>query len=354
MPDRKTDVMKKIIMPIVLGIAIAGGIAGYRSWTRNHMPAENSLLELYGNVDIRKVDLGFRVPGKITEVSIEEGERVAPDDLIAVLDSAPYDEEMDLAVAVKNQSAAELERLKNGPRPQEIRQATARVEELKASLKNLRQEYDRIKTLVSDGATSRQSFDDISARRDEAHARLNSAEAQLALALEGSRREDIAAARARLEASAATIQRAQRQLADTRLTAPAGGILLTRAKEPGSIVAAGQTVAVVSLTDPVWVRAYVAEPDLGHIWPGMPAEIITDTRPDTPYQGHVGFISPEAEFTPKNVETPRLRTDLVYRFRVVADNPDQGLRQGMPVTVRIDTSATPPPVRNTASSETAE
>ncbi|MDD4073641.1 MAG: efflux RND transporter periplasmic adaptor subunit, partial [Desulfobacterales bacterium] len=157
-----------------------------------------------------------------------------------------------------------------------------------------------------------------------------------------------------LEASAATIQRAQRQLADTRLTAPAGGILLTRAKEPGSIVAAGQTVAVVSLTDPVWVRAYVAEPDLGHIWPGMPAEIITDTRPDTPYQGHVGFISPEAEFTPKNVETPRLRTDLVYRFRVVADNPDQGLRQGMPVTVRIDTSATPPPVRNTASSETAE
>ena len=94
--------------------------------------------------------------------------------------------------------------------------------------------------------------------------------------------------------------------------------------------------------DPVWVRAYVPEPDLGKIWPGMPAEILTDSRPDRPYQGHVGFISPEAEFTPKNVETPRLRTDLVFRLHVVADNPDEGLRQGMPVTVKLDTRNPPP------------
>jgi HlyD family secretion protein len=119
-------------------------------------------------------------------------------------------------------------------------------------------------------------------------------------------------------------------------------VLLTRIAEPGAIVAAGQTVATLSLNDPIWVRAYVPEPDLGKIWPGMPAEILTDSRPDRPYKGHVGFISPEAEFTPKNVETPRLRTDLVFRLRVVADNPDEGLRQGMPVTVTLDTSHAPP------------
>jgi HlyD family secretion protein len=101
-------------------------------------------------------------------------------------------------------------------------------------------------------------------------------------------------------------------------------------------------VATLSLNDPVWIRAYVPEPDLGKIWPGMPAEIFTDTRPEHPYKGQVGFISPEAEFTPKNVETPRLRTDLVFRLRVVADNPDEGLRQGMPVTVKLDTSQAPP------------
>jgi len=302
--------MKKIILIIVLAAAISGGIAGYRYWVQNQTPQNTTLLELYGNVDIRRVNLGFRVPGKIAEVCIEEGDRVNPGDVIAVLDDAPYREELALAVADKDRVTAELARLENGTRPQEIRQDRAQVEERTANLKNIQQEYDRIKTLISDGATTRQSFDDISARRDEAQARLKIAQANLALALEGFRKEDIAAGRARLATSIASLERANRRLTDIRLTAPTQGILLIRVQEPGAVVGAGQTVAVVSLTDPVW--------------PGIPAEIITDTRPDTPYKGHVGFISPEAEFTPKNVETPRLRTDLVYRFRVVADNPDQG------------------------------
>jgi len=345
--------MKKIILLIVLAAAIAGGITGYRHWKRDRATQTTSLLVFYGNVDIRTVNLGFRVPGKISGVNVEEGDRINPGDVIAVLDDAPYREELALAAADRDRASAELDRLQSGTRPQEIRQARAQVDERTTNLKILQLEYDRIKALAADGAATRQAFDDISARRDEAMARLSIAEASLALALEGFRKEDIAAGRARLASSVAGVQRATRQLGDTRLTAPDKGILLTRVEEAGTVVGAGQTVAVLSLTDPVWVRAYVAEPDLGRLWPGMPAQIVTDSRPDSPYTGHVGFISPEAEFTPKNVETPKLRTDLVYRFRVVADNPDEGLRQGMPVTVRIDTSATPPAAGHTAPSGTA-
>ena len=114
-------------------------------------------------------------------------------------------------------------------------------------------------------------------------------------------------------------------------------MILTRIQEPGAIVAEGAPVYTLSLTAPVWVRTYVAEPDLGRIHPGMPAAVTTDSAPDKVYAGQIGFISPVAEFTPKTVETTSLRTDLVYRLRVIVDNPDNGLRQGMPVTVTLRT-----------------
>ena len=195
---------------------------------------------------------------------------------------------------------------------------------------------------MAQNVVSQQAFDNSLARRDAAQARLENAREALALAEEGFRKEDIAAGRAQFAEAEARLESARIRLADTAILAPSDGVLLTRVVEPGTILAAGQTVATLSLNDPVWVRAYVPEPDLGKIWPGMPAEILTDSRPDRPYQGHVGFISPEAEFTPKNVETPRLRTDLVFRVRVVADNPDEGLRQGMPVTVKLDIRNPPP------------
>jgi HlyD family secretion protein len=126
------------------------------------------------------------------------------------------------------------------------------------------------------------------------------------------------------------------QLADTVLTAPSAGIILTRAVEPGTMLSAGSTVLTLSLTDPVWVRAYVDEPDLGKVAPGTKVSVYTDARKE-PYPGTVGFVSPTSEFTPKNVETTDLRTALVYRLRIVIDRPDSQLRQGMPVTVRIAT-----------------
>jgi HlyD family secretion protein len=122
------------------------------------------------------------------------------------------------------------------------------------------------------------------------------------------------------------------------LVAPGVGTILTRAQERGAILQAGTTVFTLTLASPVWVRTYVNERDLGLVRPGMAAQVATDTAPQQPYAGHIGFISPTAEFTPKTVETRELRTDLVYRLRVVVDNPDGGLRQGMPVTVGLPLS----------------
>ena len=150
----------------------------------------------------------------------------------------------------------------------------------------------------------------------------------------GPRREDNDAARALLAQETASIIQIERKLADSNLVAPNDGIILTRSREIGAIVQAGETVFTLTLTTPVWVRTYVNERDLGLIRPGMPASVTTDTAPNRPYSAHIGFISPTAEFTPKTVETREIRTNLVYRLRVVVDNPDGGLRQGMPVTVK--------------------
>jgi len=162
----------------------------------------------------------------------------------------------------------------------------------------------------------------------------NSTEA-LRLLEEGTRPEDIAAARANLQASESSLASAQTSLKDATLVAPADGVILSRVREPGAIVSPSDIVYVLSLANPVWVRAYIAEPNLGRIHTGMRVQVFTDSAPDKPYSGTIGFISPVAEFTPKSVETPELRTDLVYRLRIVIDQGSNGLRQGMPVTVRI-------------------
>jgi HlyD family secretion protein len=140
----------------------------------------------------------------------------------------------------------------------------------------------------------------------------------------------------------ARLSAAQTTLDDTRLVAPSDGVVISRVHELGAIVSPNDIVYVLSLTRSVWVRAYVAETQLGKLRQGMDVAVFSDASPHHPSHGHVGFVSPTAEFTPKSVETPELRTDLVYRLRVIVDDPDPGLRQGMPVTVQIQTGGAGP------------
>jgi HlyD family secretion protein len=157
----------------------------------------------------------------------------------------------------------------------------------------------------------------------------------LALMKAGFRTEDIEAAAAQLAQQQATVKVVERQLADADLIAPCDGVIESRARETGAIVNVGETVFVESLTTPVWVRTYVSEPDLPRVHPGMEVEVKLDRNDVAAMKGKIGFISTEAEFTPKTVETRELRTALVYRLRIVIDDPSDLLRQGMPVTVTV-------------------
>lgn len=328
--------MKKIIPVIVL---IAG--AGVAAWWYD-VPARlgwqtetHREFVLYGDVDIRQVSLGFRVNGRIEKLAVDEGDVIRSGELLAKLDAQPYGYAAREAEANVAALRATLEKLKAGPRPTEIAKARAVYNESLADLHNADLALDRAQQLRPQGTISQANLDQATASKAMAAARADSANEALKLLEEGSRAEDIANAAAQLRAAEATLDSARTSLEDTELRAPNDGVILSRVRETGAVVSPADTVFVLSLTQPVWVRAYVAEPDLGRIHPGMKVEVTSDTRPKEAYQGTIGFISPVAEFTPKSVETPELRTDLVYRLRVVIDEPGPDLRQGMPVTVRL-------------------
>lgn len=316
-------------------VAIAGGI-GFL-WMQR-AGTDGGPLRLYGNVDIREVNLAFRQPGRIAEMMFDEGDTITRGMRMAVLDDQPYRDALASAEASVRVAQAELSKLRSGLRPQEITQAQEALRHAEAFALNAELDYQRQSGLLASGASSRQIFDAARATRDQAVAGVESAEAALSLAMEGFRTEDIAAAEAHLSAAQAARAQAATALSDTGLLAPSSGTVIARVREPGSMVASHDTVYSLSLDKPVYVRAYVGEPDLGRIAPGTAVRVTSDSS-DKVYRGKVGFISPRAEFTPKTVETTDLRTDLVYCLRIVidGDDSDQGLRQGMPVTIEVDT-----------------
>ncbi len=322
---------KRIPIILVLLAAVAAGIYWFKV-----RPARQSgsTEQLFGNVDIREVSLGFRVAGRLQQVLKEEGDAVSAGEIVARLDDEPFKRELAEARAQVASLRARVQLLEAGYRPQEVAQARAVVREREVTMANAETIYKRQQMLASTGAVSTQDRDDAEARYREADARLKSAQEQLGVLESGFRQEEIEQAKADLARAEAALASVELRLEDSTLKAPTDGVVLTRAQEPGAILPLGTPVLTVSVKRPVWVRAYIREPDLGRIHPGMKVQVYTDSRKDRPYSGQIGYISPRAEFTPKNVETTELRTSLVYRLRVVIDEPDEGLRQGMPVTVR--------------------
>ena len=324
--------MKKALARIV----VLAGIAAAAGWYyHSHHGRVETALTLYGNVDIREVNLGFRVGGRLSKLACDEGDLVKAGDVIACLDAEPYSNQLASARAQVESLQARLKLRETGNRPQEIAQARALVSEREVTAANAGRIAKRSAELLAAQSVSVQDNDNAAASYQEAGARLKSAQENLALLEAGFRAEDIAQARADLEQAQAALASAELQVKDTVLAAPSAGVILTRAQEAGAILQGGETVFTLSLQRPVWVRAYVNEPALGRIHPGMKVEVYTDSRPDKPSRGQIGYISPRAEFTPKSVETAELRTALVYRLRIVVDNPDEGLRQGMPVTIKM-------------------
>ncbi len=193
----------------------------------------------------------------------------------------------------------------------------------------------RLQKLLPNNLASADDVETAQAKADTALAQAEAVAHALALAIEGSRKEDIAIAEAQLKAQQASVEIAKQHLLDASLFSPSDGVIRNRILDPGDMATPQSVILTLALTDPVWVRAYIPETELGKVATGFNAEIMSDSFPDKRYQGWVGFISPTAEFTPKNVQTPELRTRLVYSIRVYACNPQDELRLGMPVTVTI-------------------
>ena len=331
--------MKRILIRLVVFLLLVGlgWAVWYGSARWNASRAEHcETLTLYGNVEIHQVDLAFRVAGRIEDMFKNEGDTVRPGDTLARLDARPYQDEVRRAEANLAMQEATLAKLEAGYRPEEIGQALAALEEGRAAEDNARRNYERVRKLRTGGGVSQQNLEDARAAWQAAAARLDAAQKQYDLVKSGFRVEDITAQKAAVEAALAALDTARTALADTVLIAPEGGVTLTKARERGAVVQAGQTVYTVSLTQPVYIRAFVPQPDLGLIRPGAAVRVAVDAVPGKTYPGRVGFVSPTAEFTPKSVETREVRNDLVFRIRILADDPDNVLRQGMPVTITLE------------------
>jgi HlyD family secretion protein len=298
-------------------------------------------LTLYGNIDQRQVELAFIDSERIAEMLVQEGMRVEPGQILARLETRRLRDTIAVAEAQTASAEASLLRLKNGTRPEEIEQARAVVASAEAELMFATAQYKRYSSLATSSsmAVSKQDVEEALLRLNTASAKLIQEQLALQLAEIGPRQEDIAEAESALLANTRDLERLRNQLADAELTSPACSVISRRLMEPGDMALPQKPVFSLAVLSPKWVRAYVSEPDLGRIRYGMNAVIHTDSHPDESISGTVGFISSVAEFTPKMVQTPELRTSLVYEVRIYVEDREDRLRLGMPVTVNFPQAA---------------
>ncbi|MGH7809243.1 MAG: HlyD family efflux transporter periplasmic adaptor subunit [Candidatus Binatia bacterium] len=330
--------MRRLVWVGVL-IAVIGLGAGLVWWLHRPDSGQHDPT-LYGNVDLRQVQLSFNNSERITEVLVQEGNRVRRGQLLARLDTRRLEPQVAQAEAQVAAQQQVVRRLRSGSRPEEIAQARANVESAKADAVNARQQYGRIKSaaeMSAGRAVRQQDVDSAKAALEVAEAKLAVNQQALELAVIGPRKEDIAEAEAQLRANEARLALLRQQLVDAQLLAPVDGVVRTRVLEPGDMASPQKPVFTLAITDPKWVRAYVTELDLGKLHEGMAASIAVDSFPERRFEGWVGFISPVAEFTPKTVQTEELRTSLVYEVRVFVKDPSDELRLGMPATVYLGT-----------------
>ncbi len=327
--------MPKPVRALLLLIVIAAAAGGFWYWRHSQRHEDEGRLILLGNVDVRQVELAINGSERIAELSVTEGDHIQQGQLLAKLETERLQFSVARAKAQVETQRQVVARLEAGSRPEEIAKARADVAAAQATAKDAQRTLDRNAELHKSNAVSQQELDDALSANQSAEARVAALQATLDLAIAGPRKEDIAEAKALLMLYDAELAQAEHDLKDASLYAPCDGVVQNRILEIGDMASPQKTVYTIALTDPIWVRAYVSETDLGKIFEGMKASVLTDSFPDKQYDGWIGFISPTAEFTPKPVETRELRTKLVYQIRVFVKNPDNELRLGMPATVEI-------------------
>ena len=331
--------MKK---PLILLLVLALGAGGW--WVYRTHPAgsgDGGRLTLYGNIDVRLENLAFEVTGRIAALPVTEGSLVELGQVVGRLDDRRLVQARNALSAQVQAQRAELDKRIAGTRKEEIAKLRADLEVARVEAANAARSAQRAEAMMKRKFETADNAEQKTAHADAQAAVANARQAALDLGLAGSRVEDIAAARAQLDALEAELASAELNLAYATLKAPVRGIVQNRILEVGDMAGPERPVYTIVLTEPVWARVYLAEPDLGRVRQGQPAQVLSDSFPGKSYAGWIGYIAPSAEFTPKQVQTTELRADLVYQARVYVCNPQGELRQGMPVTVEIDLTAPP-------------
>jgi HlyD family secretion protein len=385
--------MKSTLLASLALIALLAAGAAYFYSGRSQASADG-VIRISGNIEVTEAEVSFKIPGRVTERLVSEGETVEAGQIVAILDDSELvreaslrraevaaaeavlaeleagsrPEEIAQAEAAVAQAQARLAELEAGSRPEEVATAEAAVERARADAVRWESEFERISRLHEEGVVSAQLLDSVRSSRDmageqlraaeqqlhlvregprkeqiaQARASLEQARAQLSLVRAGPRREQIAQARARLEQARQALAAAETRVGYTVVASPLSGIVLSDNIEPGEFVSAGTPVVTVAELDNVWLRAFVNETDLGRVKVGQTARISTDTYPGKTYEGRVSFLSSQAEFTPRNVQTQEERVKLVYRVKIDLPNPDQELKPGMPADAEILTGLSEP------------
>lgn len=387
--------MKKRLI-LLIAVVLLGSIAvfGFRNWS----PGPEVHIRLHGNIEMTEVDIAFKTAGRLIERKADEGDHVEKGQIVARLDrdqlvrqreqavaalqlakaqlaqavTAAHQqrETVDADVAVRKaemrSTQARLRELQTGSRPEEVQEEEAAVSAAEAAFEHARSDWERAQALFKDDDISRAQYDQARARYDSASANLRERRERLKLVKAGPRREVIEAQESQVERAAAgvrlaeanfieterreqeitarraDVERAQAlvalidtQIQDTIAVSPITGLVLVKSADPGEVLAAGTTVVTIGDMEKPWLRGYINETDLGRIKIGAAVSVKTDSYPNKIYQGKVKFISSEAEFTPKQIQTPDERVKLAYRVKIEIDNPDGELKANMPVDAEI-------------------
>ena len=292
--------------------------------------AAKDVISASGTIEAIEVNVASKVSGQILMLAVEEGARVKPGDVLATVDHATADIQLRQAEAGVDLAQAQLVLLRNGARKEDIQQAEAVLKQAEAGLVVASDDARRMRELVRTGSVTTK-------QRDDAEARLTVAEAQRSAAAEAlskvrrlARPEEIQAAEARLAQARAAADLLAKTISDCTITAPAGGIVTHKAVEAGELVTPGATVVTLTELDSVYVMIYVTETEMGRVRLGDAVEVRIDAFRDRAFAGKITYISPEAEFTPKNVQTKEDRVKLVFGVKVEIENKDGLLKPGLP------------------------
>lgn len=323
--------MKRVVW-ITLLVIVAGAAWLLYSGKLSRRTATNEI-KLSGNIEAHESLVAFKVPGRIVDLPVEEGQSVPAGQLLARLDNDDYRRQLEVDQATERVRGSQLNLSLAGARMQDIEAAHQSVLDAEADLAQKKKDFDRYDDLYKKDEVTGQTCDQAETAVVRAQAAYERQQQIYNELLEGTRKEQISVDRASLHQAREAVGVSRIRLDYTKLNAPFSGVVLVRQAELGEVVSPGTPVVTLADLDHIWVRVYLPETDLGKLRFGQTVSVATDTYPGKRYQGRVSFISSEAEFTPKSVQTEKERVTLVYRVKVDIDNPTHELKPGMPADV---------------------